>query len=150
MSLQQQIKDDMKESMKAKESGKVMVLRGIMSALTNELVRSGKTPQDELADADALMVITREAKRRKDAIQQFEDGGRPELAEDEKTELAIIETYLPEMMSKAEIEKVVLEKKEALGIDDKSKMGQLIGAVMAELQGKADGGDVKAVVESVL
>lgn len=150
MSIQENIKSDMKEAMKAKESDKVTVLRGVMSAFTNELVAQKKTPQDMLDDESAMNVITREAKRRKDSIQQFMDGGRDDLAEDEKKELAILETYLPEMMNVEDIQKVVEAKKAEMGITDKSQMGQLIGAVMGELKGKADGGDVKSVVESVL
>lgn len=148
MSIQQTIKDDMKTAMKAKESDKVMVLRGIMSAFTNELVAQKKTPQDMLDDEAALAVITREAKRRKDSIAQFTDGGRADLAENEQKELAMLEEYLPEMMSSEEVEKIVRAKKEELAVTDKSKMGQLMGAVMKELQGKADGALVKSVIES--
>lgn len=149
MSLQEQIKEDMKTAMKAKEPEKVTVLRGVMSAFTNELVAKGKMPQDTLNDEEALAVITREAKRRKDSIQQFTDGGRPELAEDEQKELEVLEAYLPTLMSQGEIRPIAEAKKAEMGDIDKTKMGQLMGAVMAELKGKADGGDVKAVVESL-
>lgn len=150
MSLQEQITESMKEAMKAKEAVRLGVLRAVKTAFTNELVATNRTPQDSLTDEEALAVITRESKKRKDAIQQFTTAGREELAADEKAELAVLETYLPKMMSKEEILKVVEEKKSALGVNDKSGMGQLIGAVMGELKGKADGGDVKEVVESVL
>jgi uncharacterized protein YqeY len=149
MSLHEQIKTDMKEAMKAKESGKVMVLRGVMSAFTNEAVAKRVDPQTILTDEDALEVITREAKKRKDAIQQFIDGGREDLAQDEKSELEVLEAYLPEMMSKEEIKKIAEAKKAELGIDDKSKMGQLMGMIMGELKGKADGNDVKDVVSAL-
>jgi uncharacterized protein YqeY len=150
MTIQEQIKDDMKQAMKDKDQVKLSVTRGLVSAFTNELVASGKTPQDPIDDESATAVITRAAKQRKDSIEQFEKGGRPELAESEKAELAVLEEYLPEMMSEDEIRVVVEEKKTALGIADKSGMGQLIGAVMGELKGKADGGDVKRVVEELL
>lgn len=149
MTLHEQIKNDMKDAMRAKESDKVMVLRGLMSACTNELVAQKKTPQDLLDDEATLAVITREAKRRKDAIQQFVDGGRPELAEDEEKELTILSEYLPEMMSEEEILPIASAKKEELGISDKSDIGRLIGAVMADLKGKADGADVKKVIDSL-
>jgi uncharacterized protein YqeY len=148
--LQQQIKDDMKTAMKAKESTKVMTLRGVMSAMTNELVSQKKTPQDELSDDDVLAVIKRESKKRKDSIEQFEGADRPELAVSEKEELVILEAYLPELMSQEEIEPIVQEVMSKTGISDKSKMGQLMGAVMAELGNKADGTDVKVVVEKLL
>nr|NIT71453.1 GatB/YqeY domain-containing protein [candidate division KSB1 bacterium]NIX71133.1 GatB/YqeY domain-containing protein [candidate division KSB1 bacterium] len=98
-----------------------------------------------IGDEGAITVIKRLAKQRKDSIEQFEGAGRNELAEKEKAELAILEGYLPEMMGKDEIEKVARVKKDELGVDDKLKMGMLMGAVMKELKGKADGGDVKAV-----
>jgi hypothetical protein len=147
MSLQEQIKDHMKEAMKAKETDTLTVLRGLLSAFTNELVAKGKTPQGELGDEGVIEVIQREAKRRKDSIKQFTEGDRDDLAESEKKELEVLEKYLPEMMTIEEIEKVVAAKKEALGVTDQSQMGQLMGAVMGELKGKADGGDVKRVVE---
>ena len=150
MTIKEQIKEDLKESMRAKDETKTLVLKSILSAFTNELVAKGKTPQDEIDNEMAMTVIQRQAKQRKDAIKQFENGGRPELAESEKRELEIIENYLPEMMSEEEIKKVVDQKKEELGITDKSGMGQLMGAVMGELKGKADGGDVKNVVEASL
>lgn len=149
MSLHQKIKEDMKDAMRAKESDKVTVLRGLMSACTNELVAQKKTPQDMLDDEAVLAVISREAKRRKDAINQFTDGGRPELAEDEQKELAILEVYLPEMMSREDILPLATAKKEELGMTDKADMGKLIGALMADLKGQADGGDVKDVVSSL-
>lgn len=149
MLLHEQIKTDMKEAMKAKDTNKVTVLRGVMSAFTNEVVAKKLNPQTLLSDADALAVINREAKKRKDAIQQFTDGGREDLANDEKSELEILERYLPEMMSKEDIQKIAEAKKAEMGIEDKSQMGQLMGAIMGELQGKADGNDVKEIVTSL-
>lgn len=148
--IQQDIKDGIKTAMKEKNELRLSVLRGLSSAFTNELIANKKKPDEELADEEALGVIKRQAKQRKDSIEQFESGGRPELAESEKAELEILEAFLPETMSTEEIEKIVLSKKEELGVDDKSKMGILIGAVMRELAGRADGGDVKAVVEKIL
>lgn len=150
MSIQTQIKDEIKEAMKAKDELRLTVLRGLSSAFTNELVSSGKTPQDSISDDDALTVIKRQAKQRKDAISQFEKGGRNDLAEKEKLELLILEAYLPEMMNEEEIEKIVIVKMNELGVKDKSSMGILIGNVMKELNGKADGALVKEVVEKLL
>jgi uncharacterized protein YqeY len=150
MSLQQEIKEKMKEAMKAKEKATVLTLRGLMSAFTNELVAQGKVPTEALSDEDAIKVITKEAKKRKDAIQQYSDAGREELASDEKEELAILEAYLPELMSEDEIKTKVQEKKEELGISDPSEKGKLIGALMQDLQGKADGSLVQKVVQEEL
>lgn len=150
MTLQEQIKEQMKEAMRAKEQTKVMTLRGLMSAFTNELVAQGKMPTDSLTDQEAITVITREAKRRKDSIQQYSDAGREELAADEKEELAILETFLPELMTEEEVTAHIIAKKEEMGITDPSQKGQFIGAVMADLQGKADGAMVNRIINEQL
>lgn len=149
MSLHEQIKGEVKEAMKAKDAVRLSVVRNMISSFTNELVATGKTPQDMLDDAGVLKVIKRLSNQRKDSIQQFIGGGRPELAESEQAELAILEKYLPTLMPQEEIKKVALAVKAKLGVTDKAKAGQLTGAIMKELAGKADGGDVKAVVEGL-
>ncbi len=101
--LQTHIKASMIEAMKAKDTVKVTTLRGVMAAFTNELVAKGQKPQEEIKDEDAIVVIKRLVKQRKDSIEQFEKGGRPELAAAERAELAILETYLPATMPKDEI-----------------------------------------------
>lgn len=140
----------MVEAMRAKDAVKLQTLRGILSAFTNELVNLKRTPQDMLSDEEALAVIRRAVKQRKDSIEQFVSGGRPELAEDEKAELAVLETYLPAMMSEEDIMKIALAKKEEMGEVDKSKAGQFVGMLMKDLKGKADGDVVKKVVDSIL
>jgi len=136
-------------AMKARDSLRVETLRGLSAAFTNELVASSRKPTDELPDEDALTVIRREVKKRKEAADAFRKGGREESAEKEESERAILEAYLPSMMSVDDITPVAVAKKDALGITDKKDMGRLMGAVMAELKGKADGGDVKTVVEGL-
>jgi|SRR5690606_37865999 len=150
MSLHTDIKGQLKEAMKAKDEVRLRTVRSMLTAFTNELVATGKTPQDELDDAGVLSVIKRLSKQRKESILQFEAAGRQDLADPEKAELAVLESYLPQMMSQEEIEPIAKAKLEEIGATDKSKMGVAIGAVMKELQGKADGGDVKAVVERLL
>ncbi len=145
-----QIKTDMITAMKAREPVKVDTLRGAMTAFTNELVAKGKKPTDELTDAEALTVIKRLAKQRKDSFEQFTSGGRPELAEKEAVELKILEVYLPATVSREEIERVARAKKEELGITDASGAGKLMGAVIKEFAGTADGSDVKEVVAALL
>jgi len=140
----------MTTAMKARDTIRVAVLRSLMSACTNELVTKGKKPQDELTDSEVVTVIRRAVKQRKDALQQFASAGRDDLATHERDELAILETYLPQPMSRSDIEKIAKEKIATLGITDKTKVGVLIGAIMREAAGKADGGDVKAVVDSLL
>lgn len=148
--LHAQIKEEIKNAMRAKEALKLEVLRGILTGFVNELVATKHTPQETLDDAGCIAVIKRQVKQRKDAAEQFTNGGRPELAQKEKDELAILEAFLPATMSRADIKKIAEAKKAEMGITDKSKMGQFIGAVMKACGGNADGNDVKAVVEELL
>lgn len=147
--MQEQIKAKIKESMIAKDTPALNVYRGILAAFVSEVMIKGKTPQDTLSDEDCLSVLKRLAKQRKDSIEQFERGGRQELADAEKAELAIIEKLLPKMMSQDEIRKIAEAKKAELNVTDKSKAGILTGAVMKELKGAADGADVRVVVDSL-
>lgn len=150
MSLHEDIKASLKDAMKSRDQVRLRTIRSVITALSNEAVAKGGTPQTVLSDDDAHAVIKRLAKQRRESIEQFEAANRPELAEPEKEELVVLESYLPTMMSQEEIEPIAKAKLEELGITDKSRMGQAIGAVMSELGGKADGGDVKEVVERLL
>lgn len=150
MKQHEQIKQEMREALKARDEVRLSVLRGLMTAFTNELVATKRKPTETLSDEEVLAVIAREAKKRRESIEAFTKGGRPELAEKEQVELAILDIYLPEMMGRDEIEKVVREKMNTLGISDPQEKGKLIGAVMADLKGKADGGDVATVVSTLL
>ena len=150
MALHEDIKSSLKDAMKAKDAVRLRVVRALLTAFMNEMVATGRTPQDTLTDDEVLAVIKRASKQRKDSIDQYETAGRNELAVPEKEELEVLETYLPTLMTQDEIRPIAEAKKSELGAEDKSKMGILIGAVMKELGGKADGADVKAVVESIL
>ena len=147
--LQQTIKGQIKEAMMAKDAVKLSVVRGLSSAFTNELVAKGKMPTDELTDEEALAVIRRQVKQRKDAIEQFTTGGRPELAESEQAELAILEVYLPTMMAEADVVTHVKTKQAELGITDKKDAGKFMAEVMKDLKGKADGAVVKSAVDGL-
>jgi uncharacterized protein YqeY len=150
MTLQNQIKEQAKEAMKAREEVRLSVLRGLLAGFTNELVATKRPPTEELKDDEALNVIRRQVKQRRDSIEQFTKGGRIDLADSEKAELAILETYLPKMMSREEVVKIALAKKSELSIADKSQAGKFMGALMKELRGQADGETVKSVVEEML
>jgi hypothetical protein len=147
--LHQQIKDEIKEAMKAKDAVKLSVVRGLVTAFTNELVAKGKKPDEMLTDEEALAIIKRGSKQRQDSIAQFKAGGREDLAESEEAELKIIETYLPAQMGREEIEKIAKAKIAELNAD-KSKLGVLVGAVMKEAKGTADGNMVKEILEGLL
>ena len=148
--LHAQIREEIKNAMRAKEALRLEVLRGVLTAFTNELVATKRTPQEMLEDKEGIAVIKRLVKQRKDSAEQFTSGGRPELAEKENAELVILEAFLPQSMSRDEIKKIAEAKKAEMGIVDKSKMGQSIGAVMKACAGNADGNDVKVVVEELL
>ncbi len=147
--LHENIKGEIKEAMMAKDAVRLEVLRGMSAAFTNELVAKGKKPQDILTDEEALAVISRLSKQRKDSIEQFTKGGREDLVAEEKAQLAVIEKYLPEMMGASEVEKIARAKKEELGVTDPTKKGMLMAAIMKDLKGKADGTVVKQVVDSL-
>jgi len=149
MTIAEQIREDMKAAMKAKESDKVTTMRSLMAGFMNEMVANGGTPQSEVPDEVALTIIKRAVKQRKDALGQFTDAGRADLAEVEQAELDILEAYLPAMMSAEDITAIAVAKKAELGVEDKAKMGILVGAVMKETAGNADGQEVKKVVESL-
>ncbi len=144
-----ELREAVKVALKNRESLKLSVLRGLLAAVMNELIAKYKKPTDEMGEEDIVSLIRRASKQRKDSIEQFEKGGRADLADKEKEELAILESYLPLLMSREEVEKVVRAKATELGIADKSKANQLIGALMKDLKGKADGAVVKEVVDNL-
>ena len=135
--------------MRAKDSTKLAVIRGLITAVTNDLVAKERGPDGALTDDELLTIIMRAAKQRKDSIQQFEAGGRPELAEGEKAELAVLETMLPAQMSRDEIVVAATAKAAEMGVTDKTKANMLMGSLMKDLKGKADGTVVKEVVDGM-
>jgi uncharacterized protein YqeY len=146
---QNDLREMMKEAMRAKDAVRLGVIRGLMTAVTNDLVSKGKKPTDELSEEDLLALVRRARKQRKDSIEQFEKGGRADLAEKEKEELVIIETMLPQQMPEAEVEAAAKTKAAELGITDVSKKNQLMGALMRDLKGRADGDMVKVAVDKL-
>ena len=149
MSLHEQIKDNIKESMKSGDKVRLEVMRGLVTAFTNELVATGKTPQDILTDEDAIKVITRLAKQRKDSIEQFTKGGRIDLVEEESKQLTILSGYLPKLMEKSEVGEFVKGKIAEQGVIDPTKKGMFMASLMKDLKGKADGAIVKEVVDTL-
>ena len=138
MTLQQRVDSDLKEALRAKEATKLGVLRMLKSALKYaEIAKSDA--EAELGDAEAVQVIRKQAKQRQDSIESFEKGGRIELADKEKEELAILNTYLPQGMSPDELMKVVRETIAELGATSKAQMGAVMKALQAKVGGRADG-----------
>ena len=150
MSIKDKIFADIKEAMKAKETDKLRVLRSLKAKLLEKEISERKGGEAELSDEQATEVLMKAAKQRKESIEQFEKGGRDDLAENEKKELEIIDAYLPEMMDEDEVRKVVQQKIEAVGATGMQDMGKVMGPLMGQLKGKADGSLVSKVVKEEL
>jgi uncharacterized protein YqeY len=145
MALQDQIDTDLATSMKEGVVSRTAVLRLIKSSLKNEQIKLGH----ELDEAEALKVLQREAKQRKDSIEQYQQGGRADLADSERAELAIIDTYLPDQMSPDELSQLVdavIQETDATA----TQMGVVIGAVLQRAGGRADGTAVSQAVRQKL
>jgi len=145
MTLQQRVDSDLKDAMRAKDATKLGVLRMLKSALKYAAIaKSGA--EAELSDGEAVQVIRKQAKQRQDSIESFEKGGRAELADKEKEELAILNTYLPQGMSPDELAKVVRETIAELGATSKAQMGAVMKALQVKAGGRADGKTLSAEV----
>lgn len=147
--LHERIKSGIKDAMMAKDTVKLETLRGMSAAFTNELVSKNRKPNEMLTDEEVLAVIRRLSKQRKDSIEQFKKGSREDLVREEEAQLKILETYLPKLMEKADVQKIAEAKKAELGITDATKKGMLMSALMKDLKDKADGSTVKEVVDSL-
>jgi len=148
--LHQKIEAELKSAMKSGEKEKTGILRFLIAAIKNFQIDNQLKGEEYLKDEDVIAVIRRQVKQRKDSISEYEKGGRQELADKEKTEMMILENYLPAQADEAKIREIVKAKKTELGITDKSGFGKLMGAAMADLKGQADGDAVKKVVEEEL
>lgn len=146
--LKEQIKKEMTDAFKAGDSLTKSTLAMLLSSIQNKEIEKGK--DTELSNDDIIAIIGTEVKKRKDAAQQYEDGGRPELAQKEKDEVSILEKYLPEQMSEEEVTTVVSKVIEEMGAEGMSQMGQVMNGVMKELKGKADGSLVNRIVKEKL
>ena len=144
--LKQRITDDMKSAIKAKDKQALAALRMILGAIKQKEIDE----RIELDDAQVLTVIQKMVKQRKDSITQFTDGGRDDLVEVEQAELAIINTYMPEQMSEAEVSAVVDKAINDSGADSMKDMGKLMGMLKAQLDGKADMGVVSQLIKDKL
>jgi len=149
MTLSQRIDADLKEAMRAKDTTKLSVLRMLKSALKyGAIAKSGA--EAELSDAEAAQVIRKQAKQRQDSIESFEKGGRAELAEKEKEELAILIAYLPQAMSADEVVKVVRETIAEVGATSKAQMGTVMKTLQKKVASRVDGKILSAEVQKQL
>ena len=148
MSVEQQLLDDLKQAMKDRDELVLGVLRMLKSQLMNEKTKKGG--QKELDDETVVKVFTSYAKKLKDAREQFEKGGRAEMAEQHAKEIEVVERYLPAQADEEEIREVIEQMVENLGADSPEQMGRVMGAVMAQLQGRVDGKVVSRMVRERL
>ena len=146
MELKDQIKSDLKVAMREKDTDTRNTLR-MMQAAIKQVEIDGGEPLD---NDGVLSILQKQAKMRRESIDEYEKGGRAELAAGEKTELAVIEKYLPQMMSREEIEVIAQGVLADLGVSDMKSMGRIMGAMMPKVKGKADGKLVNEVVRSLL
>jgi uncharacterized protein YqeY len=147
MSLQARLSQELKAAMLAKEADRLSTLRLLKSAVGYAQIER-KT--DNLSEADFVGLVQKEIKKRRDSIEQFEKGGRPELADKEKKEIPVLEAFLPQPLSAAELEQLVKATIQDLGAATKKEMGPVIKAVQAKAAGRADGKSISAMVGKLL
>lgn len=146
MSLKGQLTADLKEALHARDDRRRDVLRMTLSALHNAEISAG----GELEDDGVLAVVAKEAKQRRESIEEFGKAGRQDLAEKEQAELAVLTPYLPEQLSRDEIMDIAREVIQETGASDMKDMGKVMSAIMGRLRGRADGREVNAVVRELL
>ena len=146
MSLLSKLNDDMKTAMKAKEKETLQVIRMLKASLQNEQIKVGR----DLTEDEELTVLSREMKQRRDSLTEFEKAGREDLAEKVKGEITIVEQYLPAQLTDEEIRQIVAAAIEKTGATSPKEFGKVMGLVMPQVKGKADGNQVNAVVKELL
>jgi uncharacterized protein YqeY len=148
MGLQQQVMEQMKTAMKAKDKVALESLRAIKSALL--LTRTESASTDEISEEQEIQLVQKLVKQRKDSAAIFIEQGRNDLAEPELAQIAVIEQFLPEQLGEDKIEKVVLEVIETTGAAGMKDMGKVMGMVSKKLAGQADGKTISTIVKNKL
>ncbi|SFV89872.1 Transamidase GatB domain protein [hydrothermal vent metagenome] len=146
MSLKEQIKNDIKEAMRAKDTAKRDTLRNLNAAIKQIEVDERR----ELSDADVEAILMKYAKQREDAKAQFAEAGRDDLVAKEEAELAIVKSYLPEPLSDEELEAIIKEIIAQTGAESMKDMGKVMGAAKAKIGSRADGGTISKMVKELL
>ena len=146
MNLTQQIREDMKTAMRAKDSVRLGAIRLLLAAIKQREVDE----RIELSDADVIAVINKMIKQRRDSIIQFEAAARQELANIEKFEISVLQTYMPQPMTEAEVEVAVNDAIASSGVQSAQEMGKVIALLKTKLAGRADMGKVSALVKARL
>ena len=150
MGLKEQIGEDIKTAMKAKDKIRLQTVRGIKKAILDKEVELRPKGQDSLTPEQEIELLSQQAKQRRDSIEQFTNAGRQELADKEAQELVIIETYLPEQVSDEEVASIIDRIIADSGASTMKDLGKVMGPAMKELKGKADGKKIQELVKSKL
>lgn len=150
MSLKDKIGEDIKIAMKAKDKVRLETVRSIKKVLLEREVELRAKGKDSLSADDEMQILVQQAKQRRDSIEQYIKANRPDLAEKEEAELAVIETYLPEQISDEELGKIVDQLIAKVGASSAKDMGKVMGVAMKELKGKADGKKIQELVKGKL
>ncbi|MEI6380752.1 MAG: GatB/YqeY domain-containing protein [Cyanobacteriota bacterium ELA615] len=150
MSLKDQIGEDIKAAMKAKDKIRLETVRSIKKVLLEKEVSLRPQGQDSLTAEQEIELLSQQAKQRKDSIEQYQNAGRLDLAEKEAQELAIIQTYLPKQISDQELEVIISEIITTLGASSIKDLGKVIGSAIKQLKGQADGKKIEQIVKAKL
>nr|WP_290224416.1 GatB/YqeY domain-containing protein [Trichocoleus desertorum] len=150
MSLKDRIGKDIKAAMKSKEKVRLETIRSIKKALLEKEVSLRPTGQTELTEAQEMELVLQQAKQRRDSIEQYQQAGRTDLAEQEAQELAILETYLPTQLSDDELSQAIDEIITEVGATSPKDLGKVMGAAMQRLKGQADGKKIQELVKAKL
>ena len=150
MSLKEQIAEDIKSAMKAKDKIRLETIRGIKKAILEKEIALRPKGQDSLTAEQEIELLAQQAKQRRDSIDQYQKAGREDLAEKEQQELAIIETYLPKQLDDAELDQILAKIIADAGASSLKDLGKVMGTAMKQLKGKADGKKIQEMVKSKL
>ncbi|MEM1366521.1 MAG: GatB/YqeY domain-containing protein [Cyanobacteria bacterium P01_H01_bin.15] len=150
MGLKEQIGEDIKAAMKAKDKIRLNTVRNIKKCILDKEVELRPSGQTELTPEQELALLSQLAKQRRDSIEQFRAGGRDDLVEKEQAELAVLETYLPAQLSEAEVVEIIDGIIAEVGAKTPKDMGKVMGIVMQRLKGQVDGKQVQGLVKSKL
>lgn len=147
MTLLERLNQDMKQAMRNKDKETLSVIRMVKASIQNELIKLGK---DNLSTDEELTILSREVKQRRDSLQEFKLAGRDDLVDKLKNELDILQEYLPKQLTLEELEAIVQQTVQEVNATSKKDMGKVMSAIMPKVKGKADGSQIKELVQNQL
>lgn len=147
MSLYNELNEHMKQAMKEKDKDRLSVIRLVRAALQNEAINQGV---ETLSEEDELMILSREVKQRNESLRDFKAAKRDDLVKQVEKELTILATYMPEQLADDELEKMIKQAIETTGATSQKDFGKVMGVIMPQVKGKADGSRVQKLVQQLL